>query len=345
MGKQTPPILTETTVSNAALAEQAAKCLEENSAEPLSDPAEARQEFEQHLLYLAEAVQAKERSLFTDYIEWLQQQAGSNAGYLKAQLHCVRGVLEGYASPEQAETIAAYLTTAASCVDNACDGPVSFIPEQGPLVDEARAYLDAVLGGRRHEALDQIRGLAESGTPVKSIYLDIFQKVQYEIGRLWQLNKISVAQEHFCTAVTQMAIAQLYPYIFATKRVGKTLVSACVGGELHELGPRMVADFFEMAGWDTYYLGANTPNESVLHAVVDQRADVVGISVTMTYYVHKARELIEYLRAELGDGVRILVGGYPFVVSPGLYKEIGADASAQDAEEAVRVATRLVQAE
>ena len=121
MGKQTPPILTETTVSNATLAEQAAQCIAENSAAQLADPAEVRQEFEQHLLYLAEAVQAKEESLFTDYMEWLQQQAGSNAGYLKAQLHCVRGVLEDHAPPEQAEMIAAYLTTAASCVDNTCD--------------------------------------------------------------------------------------------------------------------------------------------------------------------------------------------------------------------------------
>ena len=345
MGEHTTPILTQSTISYAELAQQATQCLGESSAEQLSDPGAARQEFEQHLLYLDEAVQAKEQALFTDYMEWLQQQAGSDTGYIQAQLQCVRRVLKNYASPEEAETIAAYLTAAASCVDNTCVEPGTFLPEQDPLAPEAQAYLEAVLGGRRHEALDQIRGLAESGTPVKSMYLDIFQKVQYEIGRLWQLNTISVAQEHFCTAVTQMAMAQLYPYIFATKRVDKTLVSACVGGELHELGPRMVADFFEMAGWDTYYLGANTPKESLLHAVVDQRADVVGISVTMTYYLHKVRELIQYLRAELGDRVHILVGGYPFVVSPELYKEIGADASAQDAQEAVLVATRLVQAE
>lgn len=37
----------------------------------------------------------------------------------------------------------------------------------------------------------------------------------------------------------------------------------------HEIGMRMVADFFEMEGWDTYYLGANTPTRSILQTIVD----------------------------------------------------------------------------
>ncbi|MDZ7776615.1 MAG: hypothetical protein U5L09_13885 [Bacteroidales bacterium] len=54
-------------------------------------------------------------------------------------------------------------------------------------------------------------------------------------------------------------MSQLYPYIFNSQRVGKSMVAATVGGELHEMGIRMVADFFEMEGWDTWYLGANAP--------------------------------------------------------------------------------------
>ena len=42
------------------------------------------------------------------------------------------------------------------------------------------------------------------------------------------------------------------------------MVATCIGGELHEIGIRMVADFFEMEGWDTYYLGANTPADAVV---------------------------------------------------------------------------------
>jgi methanogenic corrinoid protein MtbC1 len=39
---------------------------------------------------------------------------------------------------------------------------------------------------------------------------------------------------------------------------------------------RMVADFMEMEGWDTYYLGANTPTESVFtHRDSQKERDLV----------------------------------------------------------------------
>ena len=63
-----------------------------------------------------------------------------------------------------------------------------------------------------------------------------------EVGRLWQMNRLSVAQEHYVTAATQLIMSQLYPLVFRTARRDRRIVAACVGGELHELGVRMVAD-------------------------------------------------------------------------------------------------------
>ena len=101
----------------------------------------------------------------------------------------------------------------------------------------------------------------QHGTSVHDIYLHVFQRSQYEVGRLWQTNQISVGQEHLCTAATQLIMSQLYPLIFGTERKNRRIVAACVGGDLHEIGIRMVADFFEMDGWDTFYLGADVPTD------------------------------------------------------------------------------------
>ena len=46
----------------------------------------------------------------------------------------------------------------------------------------------------------------------------MFQCSQYEIGRLWQMNKLTVAQEHYCSAATQLIMSLLYPRIFDTKK-------------------------------------------------------------------------------------------------------------------------------
>ena len=96
----------------------------------------------------------------------------------------------------------------------------------------------------------------EAGTPLKDIYLNVFQETQKETGRLWQLSKITVAQEHFITAATQLIMAQLYTYLFTSEKKNKTIIVSCVQGELHEIGARMVADLFEMDGWNSYYFGA-----------------------------------------------------------------------------------------
>jgi MerR family transcriptional regulator, light-induced transcriptional regulator len=218
-----------------------------------------------------------------------------------------------------------------------------FVSDSLPLGGLAKDYLESLLRGERQIASQLILAAVARGVAVKDIYLHVFQRTQYEIGRLWQINRISVAQEHFCTAATQLIMSQLYPHIFRTERAGRRLVAACVGGELHEMGVRMVADFFEMAGWDTYYLGANTPADSIVRTLEERRAHVLGISTTITFHVGEAADLIARVRASTaGKRVKILVGGYPFKVAEGLWRSVNADGFGRDAQQAIAVANELV---
>lgn len=210
------------------------------------------------------------------------------------------------------------------------------------LAPLAQDYLQALRLGERHRASRLVMDAVAAGTSVKDVYLGVFQPVQYEVGRLWQTNQISVAQEHYCTAATQLIMSQLYPHIFALDRRGRAMVATCVAGDLHELGVRMVADFFEMDGWDTFYLGANTPHEGVIDTIVERRAEVLAVSATLATHVHAVHELIEAVRASPAvSAVLILVGGHPFNEAPDLWKTVGADATARDAQQAVDLANRL----
>ena len=121
----------------------------------------------------------------------------------------------------------------------------SFIDPDQELGMVAKDYLEHLLKGERGMAGDKVLELVDNGIAVKDIYLKIFQPVLYEIGRLWQMNVINVAQEHYCTASTQMVMSRLYPFIFTGEKKGKKLVAASVSGELHEVGIRMIADIFE----------------------------------------------------------------------------------------------------
>ncbi len=173
----------------------------------------------------------------------------------------------------------------------------TYLESDAPLTDLAQDYLRLLLQGERRLASSLILDAVEAGARVKDIYVHVFQRTQREIGRLWQMNRLTVAQEHYCTAATQLIMSQLYPQVFAAERIGHRAVVACVGGELHELGARMVADFFEMEGWDAYYLGANTPADSVLRTLEEREAEVLAISATMTFHVSAVADLVAQVRA------------------------------------------------
>ncbi len=199
-------------------------------------------------------------------------------------------------------------------------------------------YLALLLEGNRREASRLVMESFTNGVPLKELYLDVFQRSQRALGLLWQEHKISVAQEHFCTASTQLIMSQLYPYLFAGPRIGRSLVATAVHGDLHEVGIRIVSDFFELEGWDTYYLGADVPEASVISALRDRKAELLAISATMAYSLPSVEQLITAVRAEPATAhVRILVGGYPFTVDDSLFKKVGADATAYDAESAVEL--------
>jgi methanogenic corrinoid protein MtbC1 len=211
-----------------------------------------------------------------------------------------------------------------------------FEKEAGQLGREANNYLRSLLKADRITASKVVHDLIERGTDIKEIYIAIFQASQHEIGRLWQSNQINVAQEHYCTAATQVIMSQLYPFVFRTPKSGHRMVAACVNGEMHELGIRMVADFFEMEGWDTYYLGANTPVKSLLESLSQFKAEILCISATINFNINALSELITAVRQSADTSkIKILAGGRPFIVAPDLWWKMGADGYAIDAREAI----------
>ncbi len=197
-------------------------------------------------------------------------------------------------------------------------------------------YLSALLNKDRQLAEQIITNSLNRNISIKDIYLSVFQPTQYEIGKLWQHNKISVAMEHYCTAATQFIMTRLYDFIFSGEKNGLTLVATSVSHELHELGIRMVSDFFEMEGWHTYYLGANTPKQGVLDMVKETNADILAISATIYYNIPEVSDLIQFVRENApADKLKIMVGGNAFNMNTALWKEVKADLYAANAQDAL----------
>jgi methanogenic corrinoid protein MtbC1 len=299
-----------------------------------------------HLAYLADAVRFDVPELFVDYVGWAHALFnGMNfpTDTVEKTLLSTRLVLKTTLKPAEMEVVDRFLQAG---LDKLAEGPGPspvFFREDLPMAGLARDYLAALLRGDRHAATEMILAASDRGVSLSDIYLNVFQRVQHEVGSLWQNGEINVAQEHFCSFVIELNMSALSPRFVTSRRVNRRVVAACIGDESHEIGLRMVVDFFEMGGWDTFFVGARTPAESVLQSLVKNRADVLAISVTLTGHLGEAASLIRLVHeSEFAKNVRIIVGGYPFNVTENLWKNVGADGYGRDANDALRVANSLV---
>ena len=306
--------------------------------------------FKYTLLYLQESLAMNDAALFIDSIGWAHVMLSSlhlPDNGLSSSLEVLKEVLREELPVELKAKSDDIISKSIAFLATAPTEVPSNIRKNNPLATVAHAYLDALLIADRSAAMGIIDDQVKKGVSIRDIYLSIFQPVLRELGRLWQVQKISVAQEHYATATTQFIIAQLYQAMMIeskrAKRRGKTLVAVCVSDELHEMGVRMVADFFEMDGWNTYFIGANTPTQSLIAAVKERKADVVALSSTMSFHLPSVDHHIRSLRQDPDTRhVKIIIGGYPFNIVPGLWQKVGADAYAGSADEAVAAGNRLV---
>lgn len=151
------------------------------------------------------------------------------------------------------------------------------------------SYVSNLISGNKNHCSLIVEMLLNKGTPISNIYTHLFQRSLYKVGRLWEENKISVAVEHIATAITETLLAQTYPRAAALPKHGRRAVVACVTGERHQIGSRMVADVLELRGWDSHYLGADTPKDALLDLLLTLQPELLGLSVSLSSNVDQAK--------------------------------------------------------
>ena len=90
------------------------------------------------------------------------------------------------------------------------------------------------------------------------------------------------------------------------------MLLACPPEEAHDLGLRMVADRFDMAGWSTYFLGPDTPVEEIADAARALGVDAIVMSSSTHFHRLAVRHAVDALKKELPD-MDIWVGGPAFI--------------------------------
>ena len=292
-----------------------------------------------HLDFLAAAIEAGSSAAFENYARWcarMLEARGIAPSFVVENFEQIGACVGRHLSLEERDFVATLIRAGSAAM--AEDLPVLSAQAEPGRLPEQQLFLQAILSPNRKAATDLALGALRAGRSIQDLYLHIFQESLYEVGRLWESNKITVAQEHMATAITQSVMAIVYEHIgFPGGARGKMVITG-VEGELHQIGAHMVADVLESDGWDVIFLGTNTPDAGVLAAIDTYQAAAIGISVTILLNIPQVLRLVKSIKDRWGARApRIILGGAAFRHAPVLAAEVGADAVALDLAEALAV--------
>lgn len=179
------------------------------------------------------------------------------------------------------------------------------------ILPQSSELLKYLLIGNRQMCSNIAKQYLLRNSCVKDLYEEVFKEALYEVGRLWETNKITVASEHLATAITEGILNELYEDLEIQEQHNSKVVLTCVESELHQVGIKMVADVFEMNGWESYFLGTGIPISELVKFIKQQNPQVLAISLSIFFNYQNLIKMIDVLKNEFTD-LKIIVGGQTF---------------------------------
>ncbi len=187
--------------------------------------------------------------------------------------------------------------------------------------------------------------LQARGVSVRDILVDLVTPVARHLGELWieddcDFVHVTVASDLLKRLVLLLSDElEVHPIDHDT---APQILLLPVPGSQHTLGLLIVAAFFRQARWDVTTVPQLSMEElRVLAGVTD--FDIVGFSVGSAAQEPMLSRAVSLLRSSCSSpGVPVLLGGPAVLGDPDLARRVGADASAADAEEALRIARELL---
>lgn len=167
---------------------------------------------------------------------------------------------------------------------------------------------------RNDAVLLAIQMLETKEISIVELYEEVLAKTLQEID-CQEGDRECIWKEHIETAIVRTITEVAYPFIIKElehiKPKNKRVVVLCPTEEYHEIGAKMAHDFFLLSGYDSIFIGANTPKEVALDAVTFLKPDYLAISVTNMYNVVNAKRIVDSVK-EINPTIRILTGGVAF---------------------------------
>lgn len=170
-------------------------------------------------------------------------------------------------------------------------------------------YSTAIEAGSYADAAHVVQVALAAGASGAEIFSRVLTPAMYRVGERWKLAEMTVADEHLATAITNRIMGLVYEALaieMPTSRE-RVLITA-VEGDQHVMGLRMIADVLEGAGYETIYLGADTPLDGLIDSIEHWEPSVVALGGTAPWSGPMLVKTILAIRAA-NPSMPIVLGG------------------------------------
>lgn len=153
------------------------------------------------------------------------------------------------------------------------------------------------------------------------------------IGKGWEDDKISLAQVYMSGKICEEAVDKILLSERKEKNSAFKIAIATLEDH-HTLGKRIVKSMVISSGYSIIDYGHGIDVDSLVQKVIQDKIDILLISVLMYSSALKIKNLQETFK-KYKYHVKVLVGGAPFTFDKQLWKNVNADAAGEDASDAV----------
>ena len=203
----------------------------------------------------------------------------------------------------------------------------------------------AVLDGDEELVAEYVQQVIdEKIDPVAAIQSGLLKGIE-ELGAKWKAGEAFLPDVMMGADALKAGLDMLEPVVAESGATGGEtkgkIVIGQVAGDIHDIGKNIVGAMMTAAGYKVYDIGIDQPAESFLAKAEEVGADIIAAGALLTTTMAAQKAIVDYLKSQnLRQKYKVMIGGGP--TSQAFANEIGADAWAETADEAVSLCDKLI---
>lgn len=213
--------------------------------------------------------------------------------------------------------------------------------------EQLNAIVNAVVEGEAEDAVAATQKALDAKVDPLVILNTGLMSGADEVGKRFErfeyfLPELMLAGRALKSAMEIVKPVLLEKYADAADQARGKVVAATVQTDIHDIGKNIVSSMLTASGFEVTDMGVDVPIKSIIDKAKKIGADIICLSALLTTSMPFMKDLIQLLEARnLREKYIVLVGGAS--VTDTWARAIGADGTAKNAADAVKLARDKVQ--